>query len=611
VLEERTLLSPGDLDPTFGNGGFVTTSFSARAGGAGSVAVQTDGRIVVAGTLSTNAVYQIALARYNADGSLDGSFGSGGQLTSFPGRDAASVAIQTDGRIIVAGGFSASVGASERFALARYNTDGTPDRSFGIAGQVTTEFLQPYAAGKSLALQTDGRIIVTGYTSDSSNTFRFALARYDGDGSLDASFGSDGLVTTSFPGSTSAVANSVAGQADGDIVVGGVTESSGSSPGQFAVARYTSDGRLDDSFGIGGLVTTDFPDSVSGIDRVAVQADGRIVTAGTLDTPDLTSSRFALARYDSDGTLDRSFGTDGVVTTSFPGFLVADPTGLAVQANGRIVVSGTTDDNTSPFLFALARYNSDGNLDSSFGTGGRVTTSFPGFYSAFSGGVALQADGKILVAGSVGTAHFLVARYEGDPIGATHFAISAPAEVTAGQPFDVTVSAVDDNGNVVPDYAGTVTLTSTDPQASTLDSHTFTTGDGGTFTFSDVQLFTAGPQSLVADDGTLSGQANLTVDPGVAVALLLSGPDQVSAGVSFVVTLTAYDAFGNQATGYRGAVSFVSTDPAAQLPVDYAFTSDDAGRHDFTITLNSPGPVRLTAIDTYALTLSYLDLTVS
>jgi uncharacterized delta-60 repeat protein len=613
ALEERTLLNAGDLDPTFGNGGVVVTNFGAPFAGASTLAVQADGRILIAGQIFGQFGYQFGLARFNSDGSPDSSFGHGGLVTTAVGGSSgiSSVAVLADGRIVVAG--EAPVNGSQEFALARYDTDGSLDASFGTGGLVTTSFPGfSGSAATSMVVQADGRIVVAGTAYNSAQSL-FALARYASDGSLDGSFGTNGLVTTAFSGFTGADAHSLALQADGRIVVAGLAARSDDSR-QFAMARYDTDGSLDGSFGTVGLVTTSFPGfSNASATSLAVQADGRIVVAGFTGPID---TRIALARYTSDGTLDSSFGTAGLITTSFPSFQTASVYGVALQADGRIVVVGGVQVSINIDRFALARYNSDGSLDGSFGTAGRVTTSISSNSDAY--GVALQADGRIVVAGTASTgpiprptSWFAVARYEGDPIVATHFDFSVPAEVTAGQPFDVTVTARDANGNVDNHYTGTVTLSSTDPLAGLLGSHTFVTADLGVFTFSGVPLFTAGPQSLFAGDGSRTGQADLVVDPGLAVALLLTGPDQATAGVSFVVTLTAYDAYGNVASGYRGSVSFVSTDPAAQLPVDYAFTSEDAGSHDFTITLNSPGPVRLTAIDTYALTLSFLDLTVS
>jgi uncharacterized delta-60 repeat protein len=611
-LEDRTLLSPGDLDPTFGNGGLVTTIPypGARGGGAADVAVQSDGRLVVAGgaTLDSSSS-AFALARYATDGTLDPSFGTGGLITTtFPGYQAASanrLVVQPDGRIVVAG----SVGntGSVVYALARYNSDGTLDTSFGTAGRITLSRGWPGPSG--LAVEPDGRILVAGSTTPGYAS-QFALVRYNSDGTLDSSFGTGGIVTTSFPGFRSALAYCMTLQPDGSIVVAGGVAPPGSAA-RFAVARYTSDGHLDSSFGTGGLATASFGATFDEhATSVAVLADGRILTSGFTFS---TTGRFALAQFGSDGRLDNSFGTGGQVTTSFPGFQSAEAYGMAVQSNGRILVSGGPYNGSGYERFGLVRYNSDGGLDNTFGTAGLVTTDFGGTY-ALGVDVVIQSDGRIVVAGSSSgpsgsNERFSLARYEGDPV-ATHFEVSAPAEVTAGQPFDVTVTAADDNGDVVPDYTGTVTLTSTDPLAPTLGSHTFTTADGGVYTFSAVQLFTAGPQSLFANDGNLNGQADLTVDPGAAVAIVLSGPDHAVAGQPFVVTVTAVDAWGNVATGYRGTVWLEATDPNAGLPDAWDFTADDAGTHDFTVTLNTPGPVRLTAHDSDAGWDANLDLVV-
>jgi uncharacterized delta-60 repeat protein len=615
-LEDRTLLSPGDLDPTFGNGGLVTSDFPGSPGVlVSAVTVQSDTRIVVVGAVqgSSSSSYQFGLTRFNGDGSLDDSFGNAGRVTTgFAGwvrAGATGVAVQPDGRIVVAGG--AGNGAIKFpqtvIALARYSSDGSLDPSFGSGGLVTTSFPGQYSANaNSMALQPDGGIVVAGVTSTPARSRHLALARYTRDGSLDPSFGSGGLVETAVNGSLGYV-TSVAVQGD-HIVVGG-SEDSGNY--RFLVVRYNGDGSPDRSFGTGGQVVTSIPgfdDSLS--ESVAVQPDGRVLAAGWTSSYTSHDARFALARYASDGSLDPSFGTAGLVTTGF-GQSSAHAYAVVVQANGRIVVTGRTD--TSGTQLALARYDSDGSLDTSFGTVGLVSTSFPG-YSAWALGVALQPDGRIVAAGSAYDSHgprIGVARYEGDRVGATHFEIDTPVEVIPGQPFDVTVTALDDNGNVVPDYTGTVTLSSTDPLAPALGNHTFTTADGGVYTFTAVRLYTAGPQSLFADDGSLSGQADLTVDPGLAVGLILTGPDHAIAGVPVVVTVSAVDAWGNVATGYAGTVWLSATDPDANLPDAWDFTADDAGTHSFTLTLRTPGPALLTAHDSDAGWDADLDLVVA
>jgi uncharacterized delta-60 repeat protein len=606
ALEERTLLSAGDLDPNFGEGGLVTTPPPAAYNlAAYRVAVQADGRILTASIQTYfKGIPTIELIRYETDGRLDLSFGSNG-VVGVPGSGSSArtvgLALQSDGGILVTLGTSG-------LGVSRLTPDGRLDASFGTSGTASIAFPgYPSAHPSIVVVQPDGAILLGGFASDSSRS-SFALARFTANGRLDTSFGNQGGVVTPFPDQTSAAPTGLTLQPDGSIVVAGQIYTT---PYRFALARYDHDGHLDPSFGTDGLVATPLPgfsNAFAGRD-VAVQTDGRILLAGWVANA-TGGTHFALARYTSDGSLDGSFGSDGLLTTAFPGFPQAQALDMGLQPDGRILVAGGAYANDGSEQFALARYDSDGNLDDSFGTGGLVTTSFSGIRYVEAAAVTVQPNGRIVAAGYAGAGNG-VARYQGDAPVTTHLEVSPPFEVTAGQPFDVTVRAVDDNGNVVPDYTGTITLTSTDPRAPVLGSHTFTTTDGGMYTFSAVQLFTAGPQSLFADDGYRTGEADLAVDPGLAVALVLRGPDQATAGQAFVVTLTAYDAYGNVATGYRGSVSFVSTDPAAQLPVDYAFSSADAGRHDFTITLNSPGPVRLTAIDTYALTLSYLDLTVS
>jgi uncharacterized delta-60 repeat protein len=386
----------GSLDTSFGSSGQVTTDFGTTDLASG-VALQADGKIVVAGSSGGN----FALARYHADGSLDSSFGSGGKVTTSSG-SAAVVALQTDGKILVAG---RSVGAGDDFALLRYNADGSLDSSFGSGGKVATDFGSGESAS-GLALQADGRIVVVG--SRSANPFipalvpSFALARYNVDGSLDNSFGTGGKVLTDFGSASSA--GDVALQADGRIVA------AGGSAGNFALARYNPNGTLDSSFGTGGKVLTNFGAPLESAFGVAVQADGRIVAAGS------SAGNFALARYNADGSLDNTLGGSGQLTTDFgSGDSARD---VALQADGRIVLAGTSGASGAGglrvFDFALARYHADGSLDSGFGSGGKVLTNFsrPGGADV-GGGLVIQTDGRIVVAGSADT-DFGLARYHAD-----------------------------------------------------------------------------------------------------------------------------------------------------------------------------------------------------
>ena len=389
LLETRCLLSAGDLDPSFGTGGIVTTSGS----GASSVAIQSDGKIIVSGGGDNGG---FTLARFNANGSLDTTFDRDGKLTTDFGLivgGAFSVAIQSDGKIVAAGG-------NNDFALARYNTNGSLDTSFDGDGKLTTDFGTPTDRAFSVAVQSDGKIVAVGQSESG-----FAVARYNKNGSLDTSFNGTGMLTTTF-NSSSDVAASVAIQSDGKIVVAGTTFHAGTGY-DFALARFNSDGSLDTMFGDDGKQIANIPGGFA--NSVVIQSDEKIVVAGSAIGGG--SSAFGVARFESDGSLDNSFDNDGTLTTDFSD---VDDRGLSValQQNGKIVVAGWAADGID---FALARYNENGSLDSTFDGDGTLTMDF-GSQLDRAFGVAVQNDGRIVVAGSGnGTiGNISVARYIGD-----------------------------------------------------------------------------------------------------------------------------------------------------------------------------------------------------
>jgi uncharacterized delta-60 repeat protein len=382
---------PGALDTTFGGDGKVTTRFMAGAGAEG-VAIQANGKIVAAGL----AGEKFALARYNRDGTLDSTFGGSGRVTTrftVGSAFARDVAIQGDGKIVAGG----DVGLPGRFALARYNRHGSLDATFGGDGKVITRFMAGSASAEGVAIQANGKIVAAGLAGDG----RFALARYLTNGTLDTTFGGDGKVTTRFiVGSANAF--DVAIQQDGKIVV------AGTAGGRFALARYNHDGTLDVTFGGDGRVITRFTSGAEGARGVAIQGDGKIVAAGYISAGLVGGfGEFALARYDTDGTLDTTFDGDGKVTTDLtPGLDYAND--VAIQQDGRIVAAGFAADVER---FGLARYEVNGALDTTFSGDGEVTTNFtPGFDEA--DGVAIQGNGKIVAVGGAG-GRFALARYLG------------------------------------------------------------------------------------------------------------------------------------------------------------------------------------------------------
>jgi uncharacterized delta-60 repeat protein len=401
---------PGSLDLSFDNDGKLTTAFGSGSDGGNSVAIQSDGKIVVAGTsYSGGSSLDFALVRYNADGSLDNTFDSDGKETTAIGSGddyGMSVAIQSDGKIVVAG--NSSIGFYHNFALVRYHADGSLDNNFDSDGKVTTTIGSGDDFGMSIAIQSDGKIIVAGKSFNGSNN-DFALVRYNTNGSLDNSFDSDGKVTTAI-GSGSDAGNSVAIQSDGKIVVAG--NSNNGSNNDFALVRYNANGSLDNTFDSDGRVTT----AIGSYDEygmsVAIQNDGKIVVAGG----SYNYSDFTLVRYNADGSLDNTFDSDGKVTTAI-GSGNDFGNSVAIQSDGKIVVAGVSF-NGSSNDFALVRYNANGSLDNTFDSGGRVTTSI-GSYDDYGKSVAIQSDGKIVVAGQsliYSQEDFALVRYMGTAI---------------------------------------------------------------------------------------------------------------------------------------------------------------------------------------------------
>jgi uncharacterized delta-60 repeat protein len=411
------LATGGDLDTSFGVDGKVTTNFTPGFDGASSVAAQPDGKLVAAGTAGLDGPNPtFALARYDDDGSLDPTFGGDGMVTTdFTEKTdgAFAVAIQSNGKVVAAG--LAGFGPSDydtRFAIARYKVDGTLDASFGSGGMVTTDLSPTYDGANAIALQANGKIVVAGYADAASAHLTFGVARYDRDGTLDTTFGSDGTVITDIR--RGAAAFGVAVQTDGKIVVSGESLAGGSNT-MFAIVRYHYDGTLDTTFGGNGKVTTDFTPGSDANNAVAIQTDGKIVASGGAGSG--SDSRFALARYDPDGTLDATFGGDGRVTTAFSRQGDFAEEGLGIQADGKIVAAGVARYGGTNPTFALARYDTDGTLDTTFGGDGRVRTdvSRRGDDAI---GLVIQADGKIVAAGVAGesgegggNARFALARY--------------------------------------------------------------------------------------------------------------------------------------------------------------------------------------------------------
>jgi uncharacterized delta-60 repeat protein len=392
------LAQAGHLDTSFASNGIFTLSMVASQ--LNAVALQSDGKIVAAGQLGG----QSGLIRLTTKGALDDSFGKGGVVVvSKFGGDIEQViigmAIQSDGKIVATA--TAIPGGGQ---VGRFNTDGSLDTTFGVNGIATL----PLTAAQ-MALQSDGNVIVTG-----GNGRTFVMARLNSNGQLDPTFGSGGVapLVTFLP-------SVIALQADGKILIG----SGAFAPapvlnplgGAGSLARYNTNGSLDKSFGISGQAA-----SLAAPAAIAVQSDGKILAAGA-DTSSVAasgnSSGFGVVRFNPNGSVDATFGAHGGAITGFPNTNLTTAFALALQPNGDIVAGGEAG-NVQTFThlsesFALARYVDNGKLDSTFGTKGRVTTSFGSNAAALITSVVLQSDGKIVVAGTNGGNSFEVARYLG------------------------------------------------------------------------------------------------------------------------------------------------------------------------------------------------------
>ncbi|HSI52540.1 MAG: hypothetical protein ACAH21_05745 [Ramlibacter sp.] len=551
-----TITAVNDAPVLYLGGGLVNSDLAGGEDTARGVVALPDGKILALGTAGDEASPNFGLVRYNADGTLDTGFnGDGIVLTDFfSSYDIANAAtMQPDGKILLAG-FTIDAGNQRDFALARYNADGTLDTTFGGTGKVVTPVMssavEPDEAN-GLVVQPDGKILVVGSTS-SNTTSDFALVRYLDDGTLDATFGGDGKVTTGFAELSQDTAYAVALQSDGKIiVVGDSQEHAPGSPTVVRVVRYLPDGSLDTTFGAGGHVP--LPSVVLQVNSgrsVLVQEDGKIILTGRSSG----DARFDVMRINSDGTLDGSFGQGGLATIDFsvvPGRpdWHHDGNSLYLQTDGKILVTGISS-SLAGDTFYLARFNTDGTPDVTFGGGlGYVATSAQADQcTAYS--VTQQADGRILVAGGGPTADpvsdFFVARYNPD----------GSPDLTFGS------TAFTKNGPAV----------RLDPDAHVRD---FEQWGGGNYSGATITLARHGGGS--ADDhyaamGNLSASGNDAVLSGVTIAMYTL--------VAGVLTAT----FNSNATQDRvnealSSIGYanVSDEPPSSVQIDWTFSDGNAG----------------------------------
>jgi len=438
----------GSPDTSFDGDGVVTTPVSDVDSNSAALTVQNGGKgvkitVSVAGRMGSRDVFGVA--RYNSGGGLDTSFDTDGTMTlqissadAFP----AAIAVQSDSKLgdkIFVAGTLYRDGADGDFIVFQFNADGSNILSFG------SNISDAPATAKGVAVQGDGKIVVAGTSSGQA-----ALIRCHPDGSLDSTFAGDGKVTAPI-GAIEGAINAFARQDDGRIVLAGVNFGS---PSQLAVLRFNPDGSLDTTFDNDGRAFAAVG-TYNVANAVVIQPDGKIVAAGVSYG---ANNDFALFRFNPNGSLDTTFNNSGTVVTPIPGDDVANA--VALQADGKIVVAGTSSNE-----FALARYNPDGSLDTSFDLDGILTTRI-GTSGDQAYAVAVQPDGKILIAGrssSFSGGHFAIARFH--PNGAVDTSFNGVGKAVTEVAFDDTVHAImlDAAGNIT--VAGRANLNSGNPFA--------------------------------------------------------------------------------------------------------------------------------------------------
>jgi uncharacterized delta-60 repeat protein len=395
IASINAVAQAGQLDPAFGKGGIVTTDFgnqiNSNIATANAVTIQTDGKILVAGGIPSSSGFPVAaVARYNTDGSLDASFGTSGFAITKSINALTAIALQTDGKIVV------SAPAGVELNVARYTTTGQLDTSFGTNGIFNSGLnLNFDENSNALVIQPDGKILVA----------NGILLRLLSSGQIDSSFGVNG--TANVVGNSASQVTVLSG---GKILVAAANG---------LVSRYTPSGNLDTSFGVHGQLP-----SASPANALVLLGNGEFLAGSSLTSsitsPTSPTTGFAVFRYLGSGISDGTFGTHGGVVTAIPKFSTVSASALAIQSSGDIVAFGSASLNFGSPVFALARYSPAGKLDPTFGTNGTVTTAF-GTTTLNPSSIAIQSDGNIVAVGGFTTTElhgefdtgFKLARYLG------------------------------------------------------------------------------------------------------------------------------------------------------------------------------------------------------
>lgn len=418
---------PGTLDSDFSADGKILDTFDTGSDKGTGIAVQPDGKILVGGRAEIQGDYDFTLIRYNTDGSLDNSFGGDGKVSYNFGAlyddYANEMVLESDGKITLVGHTNLNT-LNSSICLARFLPNGDIDPSFGNSGEVITDLGTDYDFGYTLAQNAEGKYAVSGKSS--SDVY---VALYDENGTLDANFGTGGIARIVAQSGFVYYGYDIAFQPDGKIVVGGTYGENGNI--NFFVARFNTDGTLDNTFSVNGLLDTDFNNNSADWGyTVEVLSDGKILLAGSTYSSG-NGDDIALVRYNSDGTLDQSFNGSGKLSVDFGDDESAYT--MLIQPDGKLLLGGRTYNATlDEAKYLLARLNSDGTVDNTFGSGGVTYTTFGSYTYYDLENIALQPDLKIVVTGGAGDFGALLdvatARYlSGLNLGVAEFSAAAAA----------------------------------------------------------------------------------------------------------------------------------------------------------------------------------------
>lgn len=544
----------GKLDLKYGSGGVaITTQGPDIFSQISSIAIQSDGKVVAAGSSYNSIIgkYYINVLRYKTNGTLDSSFGVGGMVIDSIGlsddNEASCIAIQPDGKIIV-GGF-AFISTDFDFVLLRFNTNGTHDSTFGTYGIITKNLGDDNFAN-SIALQANGKILLCGSTSN-GNDQDFVVVRFNHDGSTDVNYAAAGMALVSMTSASEDIPTHIKVQPDGKAIIVGLSANTTTYIPKVALLRLDTNGFPDNSFGNSGKVVNAFSANGDQLTSLVLQPDGKMVVVGQAVN---TNADFLVARYTSTGLLDNTFGNGGYKFYNF-GNLAEQAYTVALQADGKIIVAGSVDSLSTDI--ALIRIRSNGVIDSTFGINGKVATALSPGYD-YTTSMILQPDGKIVL-GGMATQDFAVMRYQGDPLDAAISTLTIPSSKCGTLGNNQTVSVLlSNNGNTK------ISLDSVKVQLQITGANTYTITKNNTIAlpFGTSQLITFTNINL-PNLGTNIFNATL----------LLNGDSSFNNN-----SITARDT----AFGLKPTVDFSSTNSNNT----YAFTPSINGRNPITYQWN-------------------------